>query len=322
MNKINKALSLTLAAIVSMPTLAESVNTDDFSFGGRVEARGVLADSDFSDASRVRLNGQGKHEVNDAITAVGKFEYELTQLDNTADTKNQTKTRYLYVGAETAYGTVTYGTQDNAVTYLTNFTDMAEYFSGYTNESITASGDRAEDTILYSLTKGDFKFNASANLKESENGGGLMVAYQLNQNFEISAAYAGTEGFDENDNDTAADETKSSDVYMIGARYTKDTLLISGLVQTGSYGGSDFDAVDAFASYGFGENTVSVSYNYYNAEEFDDQDLNFVAFEYGRYIGDVAAYAGYKVALDKDTSAGPDNKINADEFVVGARYSF
>ena len=314
MKKINKALSLTLAAIVSMPTLAESVNTDDFSFGGRVEARGVLADSSFSDASRVRLNGQGKHEVNDAITAVGKFEYELTQLDNTADTKNQTKTRYLYVGAETAYGTVTYGTQDNAVTYLTNFTDMAEYFSGYTNENIAASGDRSEDTILYSVTKGDFKFNASANLKATENGGGVMVAYQLNQNIEISAAYAGTEA--------AADEFDSSDVYMIGARYTKDGLLVSGLVQKGTLADADFEAVDAFASYGFGENTVSVSYNYYSADENEDLDLNFVAFEYGRYIGDVAAYAGYKVALNNDTSAGHGNKNNADEFVVGARYSF
>jgi len=323
MNKINKALSLTLAAIVSMPTLAESVNTDDFSFGGRVEARGVLADSDFSDASRVRLNGQGKHEVNEDITAVGKFEYELTQVkDNGSDTTNQTKTRYLYVGAETAYGTVTYGTQDNAVTYLTNFTDMAEYFSGYTNEHITASGDRAEDTILYSVTKGDFKFNASANLKESENGGGVMVAYQLHQNIELSAAYAATEGFDVNNIQTDADETQSSDVYMIGARYTKDTLLVSGLLQTGTFGGSDFDAVDAFASYGFGENTVSVSYNYYNSDDISELDLNFVAFEYGRYIGDVAAYAGYKVALNNDTSAAHGNQNNADEFVVGARYSF
>ncbi|NQZ92460.1 MAG: porin, partial [Moritella sp.] len=54
MTKINKALSLTLAAVVSMPTLAENINTDDFSFGGRVEARAALADSDFKDKSRVR----------------------------------------------------------------------------------------------------------------------------------------------------------------------------------------------------------------------------------------------------------------------------
>ena len=314
MTKLNKALSLTLAAIVSMPTLAETVNTDDFSLGGRVEARGVLADSDFSDASRLRLNGQGKHQVNEDITAVGKFEFELTQDNDTAATTNQTKTRYLYVGAETAYGTVTYGTQNNAVTYLTDFTDMAEYFSGYTNENITASGDRAEDTILYSVTKGDFKFNASANLKETENGGGLMVAYQVLPTVELSAGYAATEALDA--------QIDSSDVYMVGARYTKDGLLVSGLVQKGSLDDADFEAVDAFASYGFGKNTVSVSYNYYSADENEELDLNFVAFEYGRYIGDVAAYAGYKVALNDDTSAGHGNNNNADEFVVGARYSF
>ncbi|WP_392340515.1 porin [Moritella marina] len=323
MKKLNKALSLTLAAIVSMPTLAENINTDDFSFGGRVEARAGLTDSDFDDKSRVRLNGQGKHVINDDITAVGKFEYELTQEDNSSDTTVQNKTRYLYVGAETAFGTVTYGTQDNAVTYLTNFTDMAEYFSGYTNESITASGDRAEDTVLYAINKGDLTVHASANLKETENGGGLMVAYKVHQNIEISAAYAGTEGADKKGTIVGLDKTESSDVYMIGARYTKDGLLVSGLVQAGSYGGSDFDAVDAFAAYSFGENSVNVSYNYYSADDTNELDVNFVAFEYARYIGDVAAYASYKIALDDDTSAGsgPNNK-NADEFIIGARYSF
>ncbi|MCJ8348028.1 porin [Moritella sp.] len=314
MKNINKGLSLTLATLVSMPVLAENINSDDFSFGGRIEARAALADSDFTDKSRVRLNGQGKHEINEGITAVGKFEFELSQDNDTADTTNQTKTRYLYVGAETAYGTLTYGTQDNAVTYLTDFTDMAEYFSGYTNEKITASGDRAEDTILYSVTKGDLTFNASANLKATENGGGLMVAYKLLPSVELSAGYAATEA--------AENVSDSSDVYMIGARYTNGGILVSGLVQKGSVADADFDAVDAFASYGFGENVVSVSYNYLSADEPSVNDVNFVAFEYGRYIGDVAAYAGYKVALSNDTSAEHGNNNNADEFIVGARYSF
>ncbi|WP_392340516.1 porin [Moritella marina] len=315
MKNINKALSLTLAAIVSMPTLAESINTDDFSFGGRIEARGSLTDSDFNDKSRVRVNGQGKHEINEALTAVGKFEYELTQEDNSSDTTVKNNLRYAYVGVETAHGTLTYGTQDNAVTYLTNFTDVAEVYSGYTNEEFSASGDRSEDTVLYSVVKGDLTFNASANLQENEKGGGLMAAYKLLPSVEVSAGYAATE--------TAVGETDSSDVYMLGARYTNGGVLVSGLVQKGAADGTDFDAVDAFASYGFGENKVSVSYNYLQFDGDDmAQDVNFVAFEYGRYIGDVAAYAGYKVALGSDMSAGKGNNNNADEFIVGARYSF
>jgi outer membrane protein OmpU len=321
MNNINKALSLTLAAIVSMPTLAANINTDDFSFGGRVEARAALADSDFNDKSRVRFGGQGKHEINEALTAVGKFEYEFTQADSGADTEVENNIRYGYVGVETTHGTLTYGTQDNAVTYLTNFTDVAEVYSGYTNESINASGDRAKDTVLYSVAKCDLTFNASANLTENEKGGGLMAAYKLLPSVEVSAGYAATEGLDARDS-SVYDDTKTSDVYMIGARYTQDTILVSGLVQKGTLGDTDFDAVDAFASYGFGENKVSVSYNYFSAEEQDTLDVNFVAFEYGRYIGDVAAYAGYKVALNNDTSAGSGNNKNADEFIVGARYSF
>lgn len=315
MNQINKALSLTLAAIVSMPALAENINTEDFSFGGRIEARAALADSDFNDKSRVRFGGKGKHEINDAITAVGKFEYEFTQeKDNGSNTSVQNNLRYAYVGVETAHGTLTYGTQDNAVTYLTGFTDMAEVYSGYTNKGIAASGDRAEDTVLYSVTKGDLKFNASANLKATENGGGVMVAYKLLPSVELSAGYAATEA--------AVDMTDTSDAYMIGARYTQDTILVSGLVQKGTAFDKDFNAVDAFASYGFGENKVSVSYNYFSADDLSTKDVNFIAFEYGRYIGDVAAYAGYKVALNTDTSAGTGHNGNADEFIVGARYSF
>jgi outer membrane protein OmpU len=313
MKTINKALSLTLAAIVSMPTLAENLNSEDFSFGGRVEARGALADSDFEDKSRVRLNGQGKHQVNEDVTAVGKFEYELTQNETSNDTSVDNNVRYLYAGFETTFGTLTYGTQDNAVTYLTDFTDMAEVYSGDTNKGITASGDRAEDTVLYSFTKGDLKFNASANLTEEKNGGGLMVAYKLLPSVELSAGYAATE--------RAVYASESSDVYMIGARYTKDTFIVSGLVQKGSLSEADFHAYDAFASYGFGENKVSVSYNYFSADDLSAEDVNYVAFEYGRYIGDVAAYAGYKVAIDTHTSAGPTNE-DKDEFIVGVRYSF
>ncbi|QUM89726.1 porin [Moritella sp. 36] len=310
MNNTNKALSFTLATLVSTSALADTIDTDDFSFGGRVEGWGGLVDSSYEDNLRVRLNGQGKHQINGSIKAVGKLEFEATGTQSSSDHISD-YTRYAYVGAETAYGTLTYGTQDNAVTYLTDFTDMAEIFSGYTNTGIVASDDRAEDTVLYSLTKGDFKFNASANLRGNVSGGGVMLAYQLREDIEVSAGYAGTESNMYN---------PSSDVYMLGARYTKDSFLLSGLVQQGTINGADFDAVDAFASYDFGENKVSVSYNYLSADNAPNQYINFVAFEYGRYIGDLALYTGYKVALSTDTSAGGGS--NADEFMLGARYSF
>ncbi len=39
MNNINKALSLTLTALVSTAAIADDKNTNEFSFGGRVEAQ-------------------------------------------------------------------------------------------------------------------------------------------------------------------------------------------------------------------------------------------------------------------------------------------
>lgn len=312
MNNINKALSLTLTALVSTAAVADDKSTDEFSFGGRVEAQGFLTDSHYSDEFTGRLHGQGKYQLNDAITAVGKLELESELTSFSSDKSFSDYTRYAYAGVETAYGALTYGTQDNAVTYLTDFTDMAEVYSGYTNSNIAASDDRAKDTLLYSVTKGDFKFNASANFEESEKGGGVMLAYQLRPDVELSAGYATTE----------ATEffSDSSEVYMLGASYTKDGFLLSGLVQKGTVFDDDFNAVDAFASYGFGDNTVSLSYNYLSADARENLDINFLAVEYGRYFGGVALYTGYKVALGSDTSASVGK--SADEFMLGARYEF
>ncbi len=61
------------------------------------------------------------------------IELESELLTSLSNTSFSDYTRYAYAGVETAYGTLTYGTQDNAVTYLTDFTDMAEVYSGYTN---------------------------------------------------------------------------------------------------------------------------------------------------------------------------------------------
>ncbi|MFT5809027.1 MAG: hypothetical protein ACI9LG_003358, partial [Moritella dasanensis] len=41
--------------------------------------------------------------------------------------------------------------------------------------NMIASDDRAESTLLYSVSKGDFKFNISANLDDNEKGGGVML---------------------------------------------------------------------------------------------------------------------------------------------------
>ena len=312
MNNINKALSLTLTALVSTAAVADDKNTNEFSFGGRVEAQGFLTDSLYNDEFTARLHGQGKYQLNDAITAVGKVELESIFPNSESNRNLEDYTRYAYAGVETAYGALTYGTQDNAVTYLTDFTDMAEVYSGYTNTHIAASDDRAKNTLLYSVTKGDFKFNASANFEEFEKGGGVMVAYQLRPDVEVSAGYAATE--------STVFYADSSEVYMLGARYTKDGFLLSGLAQKGTVFDDDFNAVDAFASYGFGKNTVSLSYNYLSAAAKENVDVNFLAFEYGRYFGGVALYTGYKVAFGTDTSARV--RENADEFMFGARYAF
>ena len=323
-------LAITSGVILSAPLSAATIyknDTQEFNIGGRVEVRGNLTDGDYTDKSRVRLNVNGKNQLNDDLTVFGRYEFELTEDADNNNNDATVNTRHLYVGADTQFGTVIYGHQANAVTYLTDFTDLAETFSGYINENTATSGDRSKNTLRYIYQTDALTLQASGtqNANDDADGFGLMAAYKLTPEFELAAGLSSSD--QEYGNTIDAEDTDTSNSYMLAARYTKDSVYLAatgmqGNISADGISDSDFVAADAFAAYYFGEdqsNMLNVGYSYYSADDIEELDTNFVAFEYARYIGNFAVYGSYKVALNNDNSSGNGRE---NELQLGARYGF
>lgn len=318
-------LAITSSAIIASPLYAASVyktDTQEFNVGGRVEVRGNVTDGEYSDASRVRLNVNGKNKLNEDLTVFGRYEFEMTE--NEDDNDANLNTRHLYVGADTQAGSFIYGHQVNAVTYLTDFTDQAETFSGYVNENTVTTADRSKNTLRYVYTADALTVQASAtqNANDNADGYGLMAAYKFSPELELAAGVATSD--QEYGNGTDTDDSTS---YLVAAKYTKGNVYLSAMGMAGDISaegveGSDFVAADAFAAYYFGENqenVVNASYSYYSADDIDALDTNFVGVEYARYMGNFALYGSYKLALNNDTSSGSGRE---NELQFGARYGF
>ena len=322
-------IAISCSALLSPPLFAATVyknETQSFDIGGRAEVRGNVTDGTYSDKSRVRLNVNGKNKLNDNLAVFGRYEFEITE--NEDDNEANLNTRHLYVGADTQFGTIIYGHQNNAVTYLTDFTDLAETYSGYVNENTETSADRSKNTLRYIYKTDALTLQASGtqNANKNADGFGLMAAYKVTPEVELAAGVTSSD--QEYDNETNAEDTDTSNSYILAARYSKDNIYLSATAMTGNISAaglsdSDFVATDAFAAYYFGEdnsNMVNVGYSYYSADDIESLETNFVALEYARYIGNFAVYGSYKLALNNDNSASTGDREN--EIQLGARYGF
>ena len=325
-------IAVASGAILSAPLSAATIYKNDaqeFNVGGRVEVRGNLTDGEYTDKSRVRLNVNGKNKLNEDLTVFGRYEFEIKE--NKDDNEANLTTRHLYVGGDTQFGTVIYGHQSNAVTYLTDFTDVAETFGGYINENTATSSDRSKNTLryIYEADALTLQVSGTQNANDDADGFGVMAAYKISPEVELAAGVASSD--QEYGNGT---EKRQSDSYMLGARYSKGNVYLAVTGITGNISAnngddtnpdpiadSDFVAADAYAGYYFGEdnvNLVNIGYSYYSADDIASLETNFVAVEYARYIGNFAVYSSYKLALNNDTSAGD----RENELQLGARYGF
>ncbi|RBW46438.1 porin [Psychromonas sp. B3M02] len=304
-------LAIASSAVIASPLYAATIyktDTQEFNIDGRAEVRGYRADGSYDDTSRVRLNLAGSNALSDDLTVFGRYEFEIKENDETGDT-DISSTRHLYVGADTNYGTVIYGHQNNAVTYLTDFSDQAETFSGYINEFNDVTADRSRNTLRYSVQSDGLTFQVSGTKIDatSTQGFGAVVGYKVSPAVEVAAGFTSAE---------VSDDTTNT--YLLGAKYSKDSVYLAATGLMGDEEGDDFEGVDAFAAYYFGENAVNMSYSYYSKDDSDDDKLNFIGLEYARYIDNFAVYGSYKIALSGDTADGDEE----DAIQVGARYKF
>ncbi|MDE1226103.1 porin [Vibrio aestuarianus] len=330
------AVASTLApTLVSAATVYQNDDTI-LNIGGRAEVRGNISDankttdnnSSYEDMSRVRLSVDGQQKLSDDVSFVGKYEFELVESDDADSDDVAFNTRFLYAGIETSHGNLYYGHQNNAVTYLTDWTDMAETFSGYVNEYTVSTADRAKNVLRYEFTTDygltvqvDGNFNSDSGSAQSD-GYGVVLAYSIPVGLDIGIGYSASDETYGNGNDT-----DTSDAFIAAAKYTNDNgIWLAAMYQGGSLSkeaikNSDYNAADAYLGYSFGDNTVNLTYSYFSADKIDDLDINFIAIEYARYMGNVAFYGSYKFnLLDEGEGGVGDN--DEDELMLGMRYSF
>lgn len=346
MNK--KLLALAVAAAsVSTAASAATIYQDDTStlnMGGRVEVRANFSDANktdsddniYEDASRVRFNLGGEQKLNDDISFIGFTEWEITENSDPVGDDAQINTRYMYGGVQSQkFGGLTYGHQDNAFTYLTNFTDMAEVFSGYINENNVATADRANNVLRYAFSTEKLTIQASvqgdsdsdgSTLTQNADGFGVIGAYKLTDTLEVGLGYAQTDANNAGDDRIS---TGDNNTYTAAVRYTNNGILLAatyegGKIARSSADESDFDAADAYAGYTFGDNNVNMTYNYYNADEtsFNEYNVNNIALEYARYFGNATVYGAYAFNLLSDGDDAATKNQTEDQFQVGFRYAF
>ena len=347
------------AATISTAASAATVYKDDTStlnIGGRVEVRGNISsnnksdsdDNKYDDQSRVRLNVGGEQKLNDDISFIGFTEFEITENnDSTSSDDVDANTRYLYAGITSQrFGALTYGHQDTSFTYITNWTDRAENFTGDINEYNAATSDRADNVLRYALTLDRLTIQAHVQADSngdgsdltnhatpSTDGFGLIAAYKLTDSLEVGAGYAQTDGNNSGDNEDTGDNY----TYTGAIKYVNGGLWLAVNYEGGTVSGtedrvlntpltgeSDFNAVDAFAGYTFGDNNVNMSYNYFDADKnnYDSLNENNLNIEYARYFGQhVTAFASYRINLLSDGDAATGKQTD-DQAMLGLRYAF
>ncbi len=341
---------IAIAVASAIPAYSASAATvfenDDttLNIGGRIEVRGNISDANkddenkdnggnsnsFDDKSRARLSVDGKKTISNDVAFVGKYEFELTEKDDNSKDDTEINTRHLYTGVESSLGNLYYGHQNNALTYLTDWTDMAEVYSGYVNEYTVASADRAKNVLRYTIaTDSGLTFQVSGNFNsESEydanrsDGYSTVLAYSLPMGVELGIGYASSDETYGNGTDK-----DTSDAYILAARYTNEngisaaTMYQAGSISKLGIKDSDYNAVETYLGYSFGDNAINLTYNYFSADDIDELDIQFVAAEYARYFGNVALYGSYKYNL-LDNGDGGYGDNDKDELMLGMRYAF
>lgn len=338
-----KLIALAVAAAIpaTFVSAADVYQTDDTSLeiGGRVEVRGNFSEGGgdtFADKSRARLNVVGKQRLNSEVSFMGRYEFEMQEADaqnpfaqgDFSNDKVDFSTRHLYAGLETSSGNLYYGHQNNAVTYLTDFTDWCETYCGYVNEYIVTTADRSENILRYAqTTEYGLTFQLSGTFgaygaDQDADGWGVALAYAIPVGLEIGIGYSDSK---ETSGASATSVIREdSDAVIVAAKYTHDigvyvaALYQGGDISTEGVKESNYDAYDAYLGYNFGDNNVNITYSYFDADDIADLYTNFMGLEYARYFGNTTFFASYAISLDDDdVNFGEDN-----EWMLGMRYAY
>lgn len=277
-------IALAVAGALTAPMVAQA----DATLYGKLEAV-LQAEEDndvnlFMDDVIFGLKGSAETSV-EGLTAIYKIEVELNETatpEGQNSENNTVTTRYAYVGATGAFGTVLAGR-------VANPTDVVEGYGDVSNKAgaLYFNPDRVGSALAY--------------LSPSMSG----------LDFYAAAVMDGTTS-------NVGPDAEDVDAYILGANYMVGDLSLSvgywnmDSNGTGSYSTMD-DNILVGGSYAFGPLTLGLAYEQasYEAANTDDYKLYGISAVYA--AGAAAPYIQY--------SQADDGSADADEWALGLNYA-
>ncbi|WP_375753536.1 porin [Vibrio sp. HN007] len=338
--KLNKSvLTVAVLSTLSCSAMAATIYaTEDttLKLGGRVEGRGYFAHDEYDDKSRVSINIEGETKVSDNASFYGRYENEIGGADAAGSSaEDSMETRYMQTGFKTNLGNFYYGRHDNATTFMTDWTDLAEVNSGIVNEHDALTADRSEGNLRYELKKGGLTMNLGAVNNEVVEGFAASVGFELDSGFGIAAAYTDSkqDNYGENGDDFAGVNANNR-TGMVATKFDIGNLYMAAMYEQGSTDfdskSSDYIGMDAyiglnFADTGYSHHNINVTYNYFEHDDrkFSHMDVENIGLEYGYHIKNATIYASYTFNVLEDSDYLLDAKADTEDAVmVGVKYNF
>lgn len=346
MKKTIIAAAVAAAALTTGANAAEVYNADgtSLSIGGRVEARLQQQDGDANDRTRARLNFEGKHQVNDNLYGLAKFETEWAknEHDGRLDSNDtDIDTRYLFAGLGMDAGEITYGQQDGALVHLTNFTDImstwgkaasVDYDGNQldTADQYNSLAGRTDNYLAYNAqfdalgVSAGYRFADGENATDRDNRvDNSQDGYALSLTYGIAdtGVIVGGGYSEQNDNEQA----------MVTTAFTYDALYLAALYTHVDYDDNtlhNYEGYEFAAAYTIDKTKFVATYNK-GERKYDTVDVLSAEVNYF-FTPSLFGYVGYKWNLldDSDKKSLSDsngilyNVDKQDQAMVGLQYRF
>lgn len=269
-------LTSSLALALPLATQASSILLpDDISFYGKAEIQlnitdqgktteheglryvkeGTQIDSPFS-----RIGFKGTHKLNDDLSAVFKFEYQVKGFDDNTDTLSARNT---YIGVKGNFGELVFGRNDTRFKASEGKFDLFNETTADIGQ-IIAGQDRLGDTVTYTSPKfGRVQFALTAAPQDDSgkdtNGYAWLVTAgdKAMKKAPYYAAYAGSQ------------DLNGLDMHRIVLTYRVEALTVGALLQQTekSDGSKEGDGYMVNAAYKVGNIVAKVQY------AFDDSEI-------------------------------------------------
>lgn len=346
MNKTLIALAVSAAAVATGVNAAELYNQDGntVNMGGRAEGRMLLQDGKATDYTRIRLNFEGKAQINQSLYGIGFWEGEFTTneqggndgssfsevTDDNASQNNGSDltTRLAYAGLGGTFGQISYGKTEGSLGVVTDFTDIMG-FHGNSAADKLAVADRTDNMLAYKGSFQNLDVRASYRFADADDSTGEFE--DNNQDgYSLSAIY----GIADTGIKLAAgyaDQDEANE-YMLGANWTYNNLYLAGLFTDGEKASNDGDytGYEVAAAYTVDKTVFTTTYN--NAETDNETSAENLAVDASYFFKpNFRGYVSYNFNLISDgdrigtVGSGYDIATKADaedSIALGLRYDF